>query len=169
MTVILLTIWPLTVPWTVRAQEEDTKPHIDDGTNKAIREINADILSAREADREERFADAESLMLKDTAAKPQLIPPWVELGLAQIGLKKLSGAEACFKTALAIDPKNPMPEREIGYYQNGTPRTTHVARHRRSAGGGLSAPHAGYRWHHLQQPWRDLYSHPAHSRSSGSY
>jgi len=122
----LLAVVSLTPPAT--AQEEDAKPQIDNGLKKVIAEINADVLAARDAAHEKRYADAEALMLKDTTAKPDLILPWVELGLAQIGLKEYAGAETSFKTALAIDPHTPKPEHAIGYYQPNTPQTTHVSR-----------------------------------------
>jgi tetratricopeptide (TPR) repeat protein len=66
----------------------------------SVEAINADLKTARAANAEKRFADAETLMLKDTAAKPDLPYPWIELGQAQIGLKKFAEAESSFKSAL---------------------------------------------------------------------
>ena len=43
-------------------------------------------------------------MLNDTLAYPDAVLLWVELGLAQLGLKKYSEAELSFQKALAIDP-----------------------------------------------------------------
>jgi len=65
---------------------------------------NADVVAARAANQELRFADAEALMLKDTAANPQSSLMWIELGSAELGLKKYDDAELAFKKALGIDP-----------------------------------------------------------------
>ena len=59
--------------------------------------LNAEIMAARKATAEKRFADSEALMLPITEKNPNLILPWAELGLAQLGLKKYSDAENDFK------------------------------------------------------------------------
>ena len=115
------------MPSAVSARKEDAKPQIEYGQKKVLKEINADVLAARDADREKRYADAEALMLKNTRAKPDLILPWVELGLAQIGLKKYADAEISFNTALAIAPNTPKTQHDIGYYQPNHPQTTVAA------------------------------------------
>src|SRR6266705_2206542 len=66
--------------------------------------LNATIIAARKATAEKRFADSEAMMSKVTADNPKLVLPWVELGLAQLGLKKYPEAENSFKMALGIDP-----------------------------------------------------------------
>src|SRR5580658_1012091 len=66
-----------------------------------IETANNDLKTARAANQEKRFADAETLMLKDTAARPNLPYLWIELGNAQIGLKKYDDAEVSFKAALS--------------------------------------------------------------------
>jgi tetratricopeptide (TPR) repeat protein len=73
-------------------------------TEKEVVNYNTAIVEARTATKEGRYADAEALMLKLTHDKPNLILPWVELGLAQMGLKKYSEAEANFNLALGLDP-----------------------------------------------------------------
>ena len=70
----------------------------------SVEAVNADLKTARAANAEKRYADAEALMLKDTAAKPNLPYPWIELGNAQLGLKKYDEAEQEFSTALDLDP-----------------------------------------------------------------
>jgi tetratricopeptide (TPR) repeat protein len=92
---------------------EDDKPLIDNSGKRMIQAINADVLAARAANRDKRYADAEAIILKDTVSKSDLILPWIELGLAQIGLKKYTEAETDFKTALAIDPRSPKSQRDI--------------------------------------------------------
>jgi tetratricopeptide (TPR) repeat protein len=67
----------------------------------SVEAVNADLKTARAANAEKRYADAEALMLKDTAAKPNLPYPWIELGNAQLGLKKYDEAETSFKAALS--------------------------------------------------------------------
>src|SRR6266496_2718293 len=69
-------------------------PRPDDSavTKKGAESVNAEIVAARKATSEKRFADSEALMQKVTANNPNLIIPWVELGLAEVGLKKYSDA-----------------------------------------------------------------------------
>ena len=43
-------------------------------------------------------------MLPVTSSRPELIVPWVELGLAQLGLKKYPEAENSFKMAISTAP-----------------------------------------------------------------
>ena len=64
----------------------------------------ADLIAARLANKELRYSDAESLMQKDSQANPEAVLVWVELGLAQLGLKKYHEAELSFQKALGIDP-----------------------------------------------------------------
>jgi tetratricopeptide (TPR) repeat protein len=66
-----------------------------------VEAMNADLKAARAANQEKRFADAETLMLKDTAAKPNQPYLWIELGLAQLGQKKYEDAEASFNKVVS--------------------------------------------------------------------
>ncbi len=86
--------------------EGNSHPKADASRNvgQAIEGVNADVVAARKATAEKRYADAEALMLKVTAAKPELIVPRMELGLAQLGLKKYPEAEETFKVALELMP-----------------------------------------------------------------
>ena len=79
--------------------------------------VNAAVMQARAATKEKRYADAEALMLKVTRDKPELVVPWVELGLAQMGLKKYTEAEVSFKTAIGIDPASLLRSRSDDFYQ----------------------------------------------------
>ena len=67
----------------------------------SVEAVNADLKTARAANQEKRYPDAETLMLKDTAAKPNQPYLWIELGLAQLGEKKYPEAEASFNAALS--------------------------------------------------------------------
>ncbi len=53
---------------------------------------------------EQRFQESETLMLQVTQANPQQVLAWVELGNAQLGLKKYPEAENSFKMALGLKP-----------------------------------------------------------------
>jgi tetratricopeptide (TPR) repeat protein len=65
---------------------------------------------------DKKFDEAEQLMLKDTAIKPDAPVLWIELGQAQLGLKKYDQAEASFKKTLELDNagKKPTPEIQGG-------------------------------------------------------
>jgi tetratricopeptide (TPR) repeat protein len=91
------------------------------------RNTNADLVAARAANKEMRYADAETLMLTDTAASPESSLMWVELGTAEIGLKKYADAETAFKKALGIDPEaQKLKHREDFYSASDT--ATHASR-----------------------------------------
>lgn len=65
-----------------------------------IETANADLKLARAANQEKRYADAEALMLRDTAMRSNMPYLWIELGQAQLGEKKYDEAESSFKAAL---------------------------------------------------------------------
>ncbi len=74
---------------------------------------NAD-LDAKEAEiRTAKYTEIETLMLKDTAAKPDASILWVELAQAQLGLKKYDLAEATYKKVLAIEAAAKKPNAGI--------------------------------------------------------
>ncbi len=79
--------------------------------------VNAAVVAARAATKEKRYADAEALMLKVTSSKPDLVIPWMELGLAQLGLKKYPEAENSFKIALGIDAHAVKASHSDDFYQ----------------------------------------------------
>jgi tetratricopeptide (TPR) repeat protein len=82
----------------------------------SVEAMNADLKTARAANQEKRFADAEALMRKDVAAKPGQVYLLIELGLAQIGLKQYTDAEATFKSVI---PGAPAPQQQAssgGFY-----------------------------------------------------
>jgi len=56
-------------------------------------------------------------MLKVTSSSPELILAWVELGLAELGLKKYPEAENSFKVALGIDPASLKLAHSEDFYQ----------------------------------------------------
>jgi tetratricopeptide (TPR) repeat protein len=65
-----------------------------------IEQANQDLKTARAANQEKRYADAEALMQRDTALRSDMPYLWIELGSAQLAQKKYSEAETSFKAAL---------------------------------------------------------------------
>ena len=100
----------------------------------SVEAMNADLKAARAANQEKRYADAEALMLKDTAAKPSQVYLWIELGLAQLGQKKYEDAEISFKNVLGTGPA-PQNQSSGGGFYAADGKGTH-------SGGGLAAPDA---------------------------
>ena len=61
-------------------------------------------LDAKEAEiKTEKYTDIETMMLRDTVAKPDASILWARLGQAETGLKKFEQAETAFKKALEVD------------------------------------------------------------------
>ncbi|UWZ82655.1 tetratricopeptide repeat protein [Occallatibacter riparius] len=85
-------------------------------TKKVSGSINAIVVEARRATAEGRYADSEAMMLKVTHDNPTLILPWVELGAAQLGLKKFDDAKTSYMTALGIDPATIQKARSDNFY-----------------------------------------------------
>lgn len=70
-------------------------------------------IDAREAEiRTAKYTEVETLMLKDTAAKPDASVLWAQLGQSQLGLKKYDEAEATYKKVLDVEAtsKKPNPQ-----------------------------------------------------------
>lgn len=86
-------------------------------TKKESGSVNADLLAARAATKEQRYGDSETLMEKVTQSNPNLVLPWIELGLAQMGLEKYDEAENSFKIALGIDPVSQSRAHNEDFYQ----------------------------------------------------
>ena len=61
-------------------------------------------LDAKETEiKNAKYTEVETLMLKDTAAKPDASVLWAQLGQAQVGLKKYDEAEATYKKTLDLE------------------------------------------------------------------
>ncbi|HKF48444.1 MAG TPA: tetratricopeptide repeat protein [Terracidiphilus sp.] len=105
---------PLPAPSPASAANTDAA---SDLVKKEVVNVNAALVAARKATAEKRFADSEALMEKVTASDPNLVPPWVELGLAQLGLKKYDSAEKSFKLALGIDSRTQALKHDSDFYQ----------------------------------------------------
>ena len=102
----------------------------------SLEEINAAVVSARAATAAKHYANAEALMLKATAAKPDLLVPRLELGLAQIGEKKYPEAEATFKMVLGIDLESQKLAHSDDFYQTGNSPEGEATHATRNTNGG---------------------------------
>ncbi len=60
-----------------------------------------------------KYTDIESLMQRDTAAKPDEALLWMNLAYAQAGLKKSDDAEASYKKALDLENASKKPRTEV--------------------------------------------------------
>lgn len=71
----------------------------------------ADIEAKETEIKTAKFTDAETLMMKDTQAKPDASVLWAQLGQAQLGLKKYDDAEVSYKKTLELEAaaKKPNP------------------------------------------------------------
>lgn len=81
--------------------------------NSQIKNLNADLIKAREDNKAKNFAEAESLMQKDTTAKPDASVLWLELGTAQSGEKKYDDAATSLKKAIDLETAAKKPNQEI--------------------------------------------------------
>jgi hypothetical protein len=68
--------------------------------NSQVKNLNADLATARQDIKDKKFDDAVALMQKDTTAKPDAGVLWVELAIAQNGLKKYDDAIVSAKKAI---------------------------------------------------------------------
>ena len=70
--------------------------------NSQVKNLNADLATARQDIKDKKFDDAAALMQKDTTAKPDAAVLWVELAIAQNGLKKYDDAIRDFENVANI-------------------------------------------------------------------
>jgi tetratricopeptide (TPR) repeat protein len=81
--------------------------------NSVIKNLNSDLKEARDDNKAKNYAAAETLMQKDTAAKPDAAVLWLELGVAQAGQKKNSDAETSLKKTVELDSASKKPNPDI--------------------------------------------------------
>lgn len=81
--------------------------------NSQIKNLNDNLKKAREDNKAKNYAEAESLMTQATQVKPEASVLWVELGTAQIGLKKYDDAITNLKKAIELDAASKKPNTEI--------------------------------------------------------
>jgi tetratricopeptide (TPR) repeat protein len=71
-------------------------------------------IDAKEAEiKTAKYTEVETLMQKDTVAKPDASILWAELGQAQAGLKKYDDAATTFKKTLEVDAASKKPNLEV--------------------------------------------------------
>jgi tetratricopeptide (TPR) repeat protein len=88
---------------------------------------NADLKTARTANQEKRYTDAETLMLRDTALRSNMPPLWLELALAQLAQKKYPEAESSFKAALSNGETVKPQASTAGFYVEGRGTNAHAS------------------------------------------
>jgi len=81
--------------------------------NSQIKNLNADLIKARQDNKDKNYTEAESLMSRDAQAKPDAAVIWVELGLAQKGLKKYDDAVTSLKKGIEIDAASKKPNLDL--------------------------------------------------------
>jgi len=69
------------------------------GASASKADVDAKVTEIKTA----KYTEVESLMKKDSAAKPDASVLWAELGQAQLGLKEYDQAEESYKKALEVD------------------------------------------------------------------
>lgn len=82
--------------------------------NSTIKNLNGDLAKARADDKNKDYSDAAALMQKDANIKPDAAVLWIELGMAQAGLKQWSDAETNLQKGITLDQavKKPDPNME---------------------------------------------------------
>jgi tetratricopeptide (TPR) repeat protein len=88
--------------------------------NAQVKNLNADLATARQDIKDKKFDDAATLMQKDTAAKPDAAVLWVELAIAQNGQKKYDDAITSAKKAIETNAASKKPSPEIEGAANNT-------------------------------------------------
>jgi len=71
-------------------------------------------IDAKEAEiKTAKYTEIETIMLKDTAAKPDASVLWAQLGQAQVGLKKYDEAETTYKKVLELEAASKKPNPQV--------------------------------------------------------
>jgi tetratricopeptide (TPR) repeat protein len=88
--------------------------------NAQVKNLNADLATARQDIKDKKFDDAANLMQRDSSAKPDAAVLWVELAIAQNGLKKYDDAITSAKKAVETNAASKKPSPEIEGAANNT-------------------------------------------------
>jgi hypothetical protein len=81
--------------------------------NSVIKNLNANLQKARDDNKSKNYTEAESLMSQATQAKPDASVLWLELGVAQSGLKKYDDAATSLQKSISLDAASKKPNPEI--------------------------------------------------------
>lgn len=117
---------PAQAPPPLGAQVKD-QPGSGPAVTLSVDAANADLKTARTANQEKRYTDAEALMLRDTAARPNMPPLWLELAQAQLGQNKYPEAETSFKAALSNGETAKTKAPAGGFYAEGQGTNAHAS------------------------------------------
>jgi len=79
------------------------------GATAAKADVDAKVLEVQTA----KYTEIETLMTKDSAAKPDESILWTNLARAEIGLKKYDDAETSYKKALELEAAAKKPKTEV--------------------------------------------------------
>jgi tetratricopeptide (TPR) repeat protein len=116
-------------------QSSDQKPSADQKPAAAgappgqlsVEAANTDLKTARAANQEKRYADAEVLMQRDTKLRTDMPYLWIELGQAQLGQKKYDEAESSFNAAVGNGPAVPNQPISGAFYAEGKGTVGHIS------------------------------------------
>jgi tetratricopeptide (TPR) repeat protein len=117
---------PAQAPPPLGSQVKD-QPGAASTPTLSVETANADLKTARTANQEKRYPDAEALMMRDTAARPNMPPLWLELAQAQVGQKKYPEAETSFKAALSNGESVKPQASAGGFYAEGRGTNAHAS------------------------------------------
>ncbi len=96
-----------------QVEELKTKNAAALAANSVIKNLNADLATARADNKSKNYAEADQLMTKDAQAKPDASVIWLELGTAQVGEKKFPDATTSLQKAISLEGANPKPNPEL--------------------------------------------------------
>lgn len=96
-----------------QVEELKTKNAAALAANSVIKNLNADLATARADNKSKNYADADQLMTKDAALKPDASVIWLELGTAQVGEKKYPDGTTSLQKAVSLESASPKPNAEL--------------------------------------------------------
>ena len=94
-------------------EEAKTKNAEINKENQSIGKLNDMLKQARADNQQKKFDDAATIMQQATTLKPDVPVLWLELGIAQTGLKKYDDAGVSLKKAMDLDTASKKPNVEI--------------------------------------------------------
>jgi tetratricopeptide (TPR) repeat protein len=94
-------------------EEAKTKNAEINKENQSVGKLNDLLKQARAANQAKKYDEAATLMQQGTTIKPDAAVLWLELGIAQTGLKKWDDATTSLKKALDLDTSSKKPNPEI--------------------------------------------------------
>jgi tetratricopeptide (TPR) repeat protein len=94
-------------------EEAKTKNAEINKENQSIGKLNDMLKQARADNQQKKFDEAATIMQQATTLKPDVPVLWLELGIAQTGLKKYDDAGVSLKKAMDLDTASKKPNVEI--------------------------------------------------------